>query len=80
MIQDPGLAQYYAKLHDVVSGPLLSGQRIMEIWNFNVGAYNSLLQHYIQSLPTQSQIPRHFPFSTSDNLLAWVEEHTIDYG
>src|SRR5207248_80528 len=62
-IRDPGLAQYYAKLHDVVSGPLLSGQRLLEIWNFNTGAYNYLLQHYIHSLPSQSQIPRHFPFS-----------------
>jgi arabinofuranosyltransferase len=68
MIQDPGLAQYYAKLHDVVSGPLFSGQRLLEIWNFNTGAYNSLLQHYIQSLSSQSQIPQHVPFSTLD---AW---------
>jgi arabinofuranosyltransferase len=68
MIQDPGLAQYYAKLHDVVSGPLFSGQRLLEIWNFNTGAYNFLLQHYIQSLSSQSQIPQHVPISTLD---AW---------
>jgi arabinofuranosyltransferase len=66
MIQDPGLAQYYAKLHDVVSGPLFSWQRLLEIWHFNTGGYNYLLQHYIQSLPSQSQAPRHFPFSTPD--------------
>ena len=64
MIQDPDLAQYYAKLHDVVSEPLFSGQRLLEIWNFNTGAYNYLLQHYIQSLSSQSQIPQPVPFST----------------
>ena len=79
MIQDPGLAQYYAKLHDVVSGPLFSWQRLQEIWKFNTGAYNSLLQHYIQSLPSQSHVPRHFPFSTSANLFARVEEYATNY-
>lgn len=58
-IQDPGLAQYYTHLHDVVSGPLFSWQRLLEIWNFQFGAYNGLLRHYIQSLPTQ-------PAPTSD--------------
>ncbi len=48
-IQDPGLAQYYAKLHYVTSGPLFDGQRLLDIWNFNTGAYNSLLHHDIQS-------------------------------
>ena len=77
MIQDPGLAQYYAKLYDVTSGPLFSWQRLLEIWHFNTGGYNSLLQHYIQSLPSQSQVPRHFPISASDILYARVEERTI---
>ena len=76
MIQDPGLAQYYAKLHNVVSGPLFSWQRLLEIWKFNTGAYNSLLQHYIQSLPTQSHIPWQFPYTNPDNLFARVEERT----
>ena len=79
MIQDPGLAQYYAKLHDVVSGPLFSGQRLLEIWNFNIGAYNSLLQHYIQSLSSQSHIPRQSPFSNSDHLFALAEERATYY-
>jgi len=71
MIQDPGLAQYYAKLHDVVSGPLFSWQRLWEIWNFNTGAYNSLLQHYIQSLSSKAHIPGHFPLNTSSRLEAF---------
>jgi len=79
MIQDPGLAQYYAKLHDVVSGPLFSWQRLWEIWNFNTGAYNSLLQHYIQSLSSKAHIPSHSPFSTSGILFARVEERVTDY-
>ena len=56
-IQDPDLAIYYTKLHDVTSGPLFNGQRLLEIWNFNTGAYNSLLHHYIQSIPPASQSP-----------------------
>ncbi|HEU0000303.1 MAG TPA: hypothetical protein VFQ36_05360 [Ktedonobacteraceae bacterium] len=74
MIQDPGLAQYYAKLHDVVSGPLFSWQRLLEIWKFNTGAYNSLLQHYIQSLPSQSHVPGQFPNVTPGKRIARVEE------
>jgi arabinofuranosyltransferase len=57
VIQDPGLALYYTKLHDVTSGPLFSGQRLLEIWKFNTGTYNSLLRHYIQSMPPPSQNP-----------------------
>ncbi len=72
MIHDPDLAHYYAKLHDVVSGPLFSGQRLVEIWNFNIGAYNGLLRHYIQSLSSHSHTPANPPPSTLGN--AWVEE------
>ena len=73
-IQDPGLAQYYARLHDVVSGPLFSWQRLQEIWGFNTGAYNSLLQHYIQSLLPKSSVPGHPPLSPHNQLLARVEK------
>jgi arabinofuranosyltransferase len=45
-IQDPHLAQYYARLHDVVSGPLFSWQRLGEIWQLNTGGYDSLLHAY----------------------------------
>ncbi|MBV9613963.1 MAG: hypothetical protein JO031_00735, partial [Ktedonobacteraceae bacterium] len=57
VIQDPGLAQYYTKLHDVTSGPLFDGQRLLEIWNFNTGAYNSLLRHYVRSISPPPQNP-----------------------
>lgn len=79
-IQDPDLAQYYAKLHDVISGPLFSSQRLLEIWNFNTGAYNSLLQHYIHSLSSQSPVPHHFPSSPSDRHFAWIREDISQYG
>ena len=68
VIQDPDLAHYYAHLHNVVSGPLFSRQRLLEIWKFNTGAYNSLLRNYINSLPappppptTPLPQPRHSP-------------------
>lgn len=57
MIQDPDLAQYYTYLHDVTSGPLFSGQRLIEIWNFNTGVYNGLLNHYIHASSAQSRMP-----------------------
>ncbi len=75
LIHDPDLAQYYAKLHDVISGPLFSGQRLVEIWNFNIGAYNGLLRHYIQSLSSHSHTPANPPPSTLGN--AWVEERAL---
>lgn len=56
-IQDAGLAQYYTRLHWVVSGPLLDGQRLLDIWNFNIGAYNGLLRHYIRSMPPLQSSP-----------------------
>lgn len=77
MIQDPGLAQYYAALHDVVSGPLFSGQRLLEIWNFQTGAYNGLLHHYIQTLPTPPATPQPAPSPTSDVSGVWLERRAI---
>lgn len=56
-IKDPDLARYYTKLHRVTSGPLFDGQRLLDIWNFNTGAYNSLLHHYIQSIPPAQNTP-----------------------
>lgn len=56
-IQDPNLAQYYTHLHDIVSGPLFSWQRIVEIRNLNIGSYNGLINQYIQSLSTHC-VPR----------------------
>lgn len=62
-IQDPNLAQYYVHLHDIVSGPLWSWQRIVEIWNLNTGSYNGLINQYNQSLTTscvQQSVPTRF--------------------
>ncbi len=45
-IQDPHLAAYYTHLHEVVSGPLWSWARLLEVWKLNTGAYTGLLTTY----------------------------------
>jgi arabinofuranosyltransferase len=49
-ITDPDLAHYYEKLHFVVAGPLNDWSRISEIWKFNTGQYDDLLEKYNQRL------------------------------
>jgi len=45
-LADPSLAQYFDRLHVVVSGPLFGPGRVLEIIRFNVGAYDSLIEEY----------------------------------
>ncbi|MBN8580902.1 MAG: hypothetical protein J0L96_09535 [Anaerolineae bacterium] len=47
-IADPDLALYYEKLQVIVAGPLNDWNRMTEIWKFNTGQYNYLLERYIQ--------------------------------
>lgn len=49
-IADPDLALYYEKLQFVVTGPLNDWNRISEIWKFNTGQYDYLLEKYNQHL------------------------------
>jgi arabinofuranosyltransferase len=46
-IADPDLASYYDKLHFIVAGPLNDWNRIAEIWKFNTGQYDFLLDAYL---------------------------------
>jgi arabinofuranosyltransferase len=46
VIQNRDLALYYSKLRYITRGPLFDFQRLIEIWKFNTGAYNYLLNHY----------------------------------
>ena len=46
MIVDPGLSAYYDKLQILVAGPLNAPDRIVEIWKFNMGQYDYLLEEY----------------------------------
>ncbi|MBU0677919.1 MAG: hypothetical protein KJ626_07350 [Verrucomicrobia bacterium] len=41
---DKQIGEYYEKLSTVVSGPLFSLKRFAEIWNFNTGKYDDLLE------------------------------------
>jgi arabinofuranosyltransferase len=47
-ITDPDLVLYYEKLQVVVAGPLNDWNRLTEIWKFNTGQYNYLLERYNQ--------------------------------
>lgn len=45
-IVDPDLALYYSKLNIIVTGRLRSWERIIEIWKFNTGQYDYLIERY----------------------------------
>lgn len=45
---DPALAQYYEKLRLIISGPLLSPERLLTILAFNLGAYDGFLKDYVE--------------------------------
>jgi arabinofuranosyltransferase len=42
-IQDPGIAEYYTHLHNIISGDLLRRRRLTDIVAINLGRYESLL-------------------------------------
>ncbi len=47
-IVDPNLSLYYSKLRIITTGRLRDWGRIVEIWKFNTGQYDYLLEKYIQ--------------------------------
>ena len=46
LIVDPDLAAYYTKLRLLIASPLFDGQRLGEIWKFNSGQYDYLVERY----------------------------------
>jgi arabinofuranosyltransferase len=50
MIVDPELALYYSKLKTIISGPILDWQRVIEIWKFNTGQYDYLMESYLSRI------------------------------
>ncbi len=52
-LAEPHLAEYYDKLTLLTRGPLMSSNRLGAIVRFNLGAYNYLLQEYLDSLPRE---------------------------
>lgn len=45
-ITDPNLSLYYSKLQILISGPIWDWNRMTEIWKFNTGQYDYLLDSY----------------------------------
>ena len=45
----PALAEYYAQLRRVVSGPIFGAARWRSIWKFQRGVYDPLLRSYLES-------------------------------
>ena len=52
---DADLSLYYSKLEFIVTGNLLDWNRITEIWKFNTGQYDYLLERYISENPPSSE-------------------------
>ena len=46
-IANANLAQYYDKLRFVIRGELFNWERLIEIWNLNLGKYDYLIEAYI---------------------------------
>lgn len=55
-IADPNLAKYYDALRRVISGPLISVDRLRDIVRFNLGYYDHLIDAYVESLPLRVSI------------------------
>ncbi len=49
-IAHPGLRKYYEKLSIVIKGNLWSWNRLKEIWNFNTGKYDYMVDDYSKTL------------------------------
>ena len=43
LIHDPDMNQYFSSLNNVIHGPLWDWHRMVDIWNFNTGQYDSLI-------------------------------------
>ena len=50
-IADPNLSLYYSKLQILISEPIWDSDRMVEIWKFNTGQYDTLLDKYISEMP-----------------------------
>lgn len=49
-IAHPSLAKYYERLSIIIKGDLWELNRLKEIWNFNVGKYDYLIDDYTKTL------------------------------
>jgi len=50
VLADSNLAEYYDKLGVLTTGDIFDWQRLMEIWKFNRGEYDHLLESYLASM------------------------------
>lgn len=54
-LTDPDLATYYGALHEIISGDLLSPQRLRLIWQFNTGQMDRFKESYLErAVPEES--------------------------
>lgn len=49
MIENPDLALYFEKLSILTSGPKKDWSRFIEIWKFNTGQYDYLIENYLET-------------------------------
>ncbi|MCB2156858.1 hypothetical protein KQI84_18420 [bacterium] len=49
VIQDKNLAEFYNHLLVVLNAPLFDGERLREIWRFNTGKYDHLIEAYVDA-------------------------------
>lgn len=77
-IVDPGVAKFYDRLQVVIAGPLFAPERWAEIWRFNTGQYDGLLDSLKLARPDMPAVPvadfdRNWP-----EHLAYVQAHGED--
>ena len=56
LIVEPNLARYYDALERVISGPLISVDRLRDIVRLNLGFYDHLIDAYVEALPLRVSI------------------------
>ncbi len=72
--RDPNMAAYYARLRMVIQNDLFSWKRLAEIWNFNTGKYDQLIDVQAYRYPRRVDLsevsspkPEGTPFNASGN-------------
>lgn len=79
-LHDPKLATYYDRLSIITQGPLFRKQRLIEIWNFNRGAYDHLIDVEQLRFPNILEIAlpapqTPLPNSTKQNSIKLAGQH-----
>ena len=73
LLRHKNLAIYYDKLSLIVRGRLFDEKRLVQIWNFNVGKYDYLLESYPPMF--QVDLPANGP---NDGKITWSREDDLE--